>query len=294
MYCCMYSQAPGRDPGKSPSSSTGSPVIADVSSILILPPLPPHTLPPHLPHNNGPYSSTPADVNYLGTRPSIPPAGITVIKRMGQQERGQEDKKLVQGGAKLGQIGDNMEGGEEEGGEANKTAENSESVMSSYVYVTPSYLTVDDSEEAECLKEVLEQLERERRYLMLGNREISQELNKLDATNTKTVSTLRKLARENSLLRRDLATVEEREEGSRRDMERSEGRVEVLTSKVTMLKLALQQASAASSMNASLQQEVTRLTGDNLVSCLLSSLSLLSLFFLIHLPYYLFKRAARV
>ena len=123
-----------------------------------------------------------------------------------------------------------------------------------------------DSEE-KCLKELVDQLERERRNLLLGNREMSWELNKIDASNTTIVSTLRKLARENSLLRMELATAREREDSSRREAERSEGKMECLSSKVVLLRQALQQASTASSLNASLQQEVTRLTEDNLVSC---------------------------
>lgn len=179
---------------------------------------------------------------------------------------------MGQGDAKLGQEGEKLGQNTSKSGKDEATTQDTESDRSSsYVYQTPSYLTVEDSEEAECLKEVLEQLERERRDLILGNREISHELNKLDTTNTKTVSTLRKLARENSSLRRDLAAMREREDSSRREMERSVGREECLTHKVAMLKQALQQASTASSLNASLQQEVARLTEDNLVSSLSSS-----------------------
>ena len=119
--------------------------------------------------------------------------------------------------------------------------------------------------DAECLKDLVDLLERERRELLLGNREMSLELNKVDASNTKTVSTLRKLARENSVLREELASARERADSSRREVEEREGRVESLSHKVAVLKQALQQASTASSLNASLQHEVARLTEDNLV-----------------------------
>ena len=57
----------------------------------------------------------------------------------------------------------------------------------------------------------------------------------------------------------------ERADSSRREVEEREGRVESLSHKVAVLKQALQQASTASSLNASLQHEVARLTEDNLV-----------------------------
>ena len=295
---CVSSQ-PHLDPEKSsfsltPLSPSRRPTtIADVSSIVLLPPLPPHTLPPpppHLRHCNAPCSSTPADINHHGMviRTNVP-AALTGGENSGQhalklgQDRvvsGQEGKNPGQDGVVLGHSGGNLRQNDRKSGQeevqANTTGD-SESVGSSYVYGTPNYSGIESSEEAECLKEVLEQLERERRDLMLGNREISRELNKLDATNTKTVSTLRKLARENSMLRHDLTVVREREDSSRREVERSEGRVECLTNKVAVLKQALQQVSVASSLNASLQQEVTRLTEDNLVSSRLPSLFLSSL-----------------
>ena len=272
-----------------PSPSRQPTAIADVSSIVLLPPLPPHTLPPPPLHCNAPCSSTPADINHHSTviRTNIP-AVLTGGENSGQQalklgqERfvsGQEGKNPGQDSVKLGHSGDNLGQNNRKSGQEEVQGHptgGSESVGSSYVYGTPNYSGIDSGEEAECLKEVLEQLERERRDLMLGNREISRELNKLDATNTKTVSTLRKLARDNSMLRHDLAAVREREDSSRRKVERSEGRVECLTNKVAVLKQALQQASVASSLNASLQQEVTRLTEDNLVSSLLPSLLILA------------------
>ena len=224
----------------------------------------------------------------MGTRPDTPGAffdgdnmgqespklGQGVKMGQGGNKTGQEGVKIGQGDEKSGQEGEKLGQNTSKSGEDEGTTRDTESDQnSSYAYETPSYLTVEDSEEAECLKEVLEQLERERRDLILGNREISYELNKLDTTNTETVSTLRKLARENSSLRRDLAAMREREDSSRREMERSAGREEYLTHKVAMLKQALQQASTASSLNTSLQQEVARLTEDNLVSPSLPPLS---------------------
>ena len=120
-------------------------------------------------------------------------------------------------------------------------------------------------EEIEFLQELVDQLERERKNLLLGNREIYQELNKVDANTVETVSTLRKIARENSILRHQLAEAHDREDSSLRERQRSHGEREGLARKVVVLKQALQQASTASSFSASLQHEVTRLTQENLV-----------------------------
>ena len=124
--------------------------------------------------------------------------------------------------------------------------------------------TTDD--EIECLKELVDQLERERQNLFLGNREMCQELNKVDATKMMTVSTLKKIAKENMLLRKELATVREMEGSYLQEMEQSRSEIEGLLTEVADMKLALQQAYTASSLNTSLQQEVTRLTEENLVS----------------------------
>ena len=129
-----------------------------------------------------------------------------------------------------------------------------------------SFETGDDAtEDIELLKGLVTQLERERQNLLLGNREICQELNKIDATKTATVSTLHKIAKENSLLRKELATVREKEDSTHKERERGRSEVQCLVKKVAVLKQALQQASGASGLNASLQQEVTRLTEENLV-----------------------------
>jgi myosin-5 len=128
-----------------------------------------------------------------------------------------------------------------------------------------SFETGDDAtEDIELLKGLVTQLERERQNLLLGNREICQELNKIDATKTATVSTLHKIAKENSLLRKELATVREKEDSTHKERERGRSEVQCLVKKVAVLKQALQQASGASGLNASLQQEVTRLTEENL------------------------------
>lgn len=123
----------------------------------------------------------------------------------------------------------------------------------------------DTTDELECLKELVDQLERERENLLLGNREIYQELNKIDASKTATVSTLQNIARENSFLRKELAVVQEKEDSSKKKRERDRGEMQGLVKKVALLKQALQQASSATTLNASLQQEVTRLTEENLV-----------------------------
>ena len=211
-----------------------------------------------------PYSSTP-DLQY----------GSTGISPTAFKERlcilGQPIPELGQGVEKLGQSAMKSGQGIDESGQSSRVMielESDSSELKGMISESPNYESEWDStaDEIELLKELAEQLERERRNLLLGNREMYHELNKIDATKTATVSTLRKIAQENSFLRKELATFRNKEESVRLEVESSRGEVESLKSRVVVLKQALQQTSTAASLNVSLQQEVTRLTQENLVS----------------------------
>lgn len=220
-----------------------SALLGDISSFTLLPPL------PHTHTTVRPYSSTP-DIQYdsIGIKP-ITTTNIIHEHDCSVGNLGQPDLKSQQTDEKLGQSG--------------SITGPTSFEMGQISYETGQDTTTDDK--VEFLQELVDQLERERQNLLLGNREICQELNKVDASNTATVSTLKKIARENSFLRKQLGDAHERENDSLRERKKHHGEMQGLVKKVTVLKQALQHVSHASSLNASLQQEVTRLTEENLV-----------------------------
>lgn len=122
--------------------------------------------------------------------------------------------------------------------------------------------------EVSVLKQLVEQLEREKENLLLGNREMSQQLNRIDASKMENASTLHQILNENSLLQRELQEMKEKEEnrhGSQEEVQSLLRAKSSLASEVASLKQALQQSSSAAALNGSLQQEVARLTEENLV-----------------------------
>ena len=122
--------------------------------------------------------------------------------------------------------------------------------------------------EVSVLKQLVEQLEREKENLLLGNREMSQQLTRIDASKMESASALHQILSENSLLQRELQEMREKDETGRHAREEVQSLLRAkasLSSEVANLRQALQQSSSAAALNGSLQQEVARLTEENLV-----------------------------
>ena len=122
--------------------------------------------------------------------------------------------------------------------------------------------------EVSVLKQLVEQLEREKENLLLGNREMSQQLTRIDASKMESASALHQILSENSLLQRELQEMREKDDTGRHAREEVQSLLRAkasLSSEVASLRQALQQSSSAAALNGSLQQEVARLTEENLV-----------------------------
>lgn len=231
------------------SSDTPTSTVGDVPSIILLPPLPAQV-------TNGPCSSTP-DMHYDSMR--INPGMQCHVNgvEIASSQLGQSDIMSGQDSSESGQA--SIESGQD----VAKSGQNNISGLESFKSGQSSIESGHDvTDELEFLQELVDQLEREKHKLMQGNIEICHELSKVDASKTATVSTLKKIAQENSFLRKELEVVREKEENWSKEKEQE---MQCLTKKVATLKQALQQASNTTSLNASLQQEVTRLTEENLV-----------------------------
>ena len=238
--------------------------MGDVPSIILLPPLPAQL-------TNGPCSSTPdMQSESMGINPGVKRHVNGMEISQSSLQLGPRDNLSGQASSESGQASIESEHNVGKSGQNNisgldsfKSGQNNISGLDSFKSGQSSIESGHDvTDELEFLQELVDQLEREKHKLMQGNIEICQELSKVDASKTATVSTLKKIAQENSFLRKELAVVREKEEdlSKKKDQE-----MQCLMKKVTTLKQALQQSSSTTSLNASLQQEVARLTEENLV-----------------------------
>lgn len=246
-----------------PSSDTLASAMGEVPSIILLPPLPAQL-------TNGPCSSTPdMQCESTGINPGVKHHvnGMEISQTLSQlgsrdnitgQDSSESGQASIESEHDVGKSGQNISGLD-----SFKSGQNNifglDSFKSGQSSIESGHNVTD---ELEFLQELVDQLEREKHKLMQGNIEICQELSKVDASKTATVSTLKKIAQENSFLRKELAVVREKEENG---SQKKDHEMQCLMKKVTTLKQALQQSSSTTSLNASLQQEVARLTEENLV-----------------------------
>ena len=246
LYTTLYSWPQAAEKGLFSESILSRPRFHSHSAILGE--IPSTILPPSCVRLiDGPCSSTP-DMQYVGTGMGPDQQQNTTVKEHGMESG-------CNGGLECG----------------------SDSMESERVYPESEQSGTEsgqcETEELEVLKQLVDQLEKEKENLLEGNKEICQELNEIDASKMVRATTLHKIVRENSLLRMELAAAHKT--GSERERERDAAQREVqlllkakavLAGEVASLRLAVSQSSPADvSMSNNLQQEVARLTEENLV-----------------------------